>query len=108
MATGDVQQSHVAHLKKQLSADFSKKLDMFKQQTASPVTNKVCFNVGLHIEAQLSPCHPLIKHVLITPQLLFGKQSVNIGDQYCTKPEHKSIFVMASRSTPKRNSFGVG
>lgn len=42
MATGDVQQSHAAHLKKQLSADFSKKLDMFKQQTASPVTNKVC------------------------------------------------------------------
>jgi len=44
-ATGDVQQSHAAHLKKQLSADFSKKLDMFKQQTASPVTNKVklCF-----------------------------------------------------------------
>ena len=42
MATGDVQQSHAAHLKKQLSADFSKKLDMFKQQTASPVANKVC------------------------------------------------------------------
>ncbi|KAL0041805.1 hypothetical protein WJX79_005327 [Trebouxia sp. C0005] len=38
---GDVQQSHAAHLKKQLSAEFSKKLDMFKQQTASPVTNKV-------------------------------------------------------------------
>ena len=43
-ATGDVQQSHAAHLKKQLSADFSKKLDMFKQQTASPVNNKVCFS----------------------------------------------------------------
>ncbi|KAA6419252.1 MAG: actin-related 2 3 complex subunit 1-like [Trebouxia sp. A1-2] len=41
MVKCDVQQSHAAHLKKQLSAEFSKKLDMFKQQTASPVTNKV-------------------------------------------------------------------
>lgn len=39
--TGDVQHSHAANLRKQLSADFSKKLDMFKQQSASPASNKV-------------------------------------------------------------------
>ncbi len=68
-ATGDVQQSHAAHLKKQLSADFSKKLDMFKQQTASPVTNKVCFPSCLHIKANMCLCQPLFEHALIPSQL---------------------------------------
>lgn len=40
-STGDLQRSHAANMRKQLSADFSKKLDMFKQQSASPASNKV-------------------------------------------------------------------
>ena len=38
---GDPQQHQATQPKKGASADFSKKLDMFKQQTGSPVT-KVC------------------------------------------------------------------
>ena len=38
---GDPQQHQATQPKKGTSADFSKKLDMFKQQTGSPVT-KVC------------------------------------------------------------------
>lgn len=44
-STGDPQHPRADNLRNQLSADFSKKLDMFKQQSASPASSKV------------GPCH---------------------------------------------------
>lgn len=73
--TGDLQHSHAAHLNQQLSTDFSKKLDMFRQHSASPVSNKVrfmtvCQLVLLLVDyvAKQHPCESLLTCFVLTFQ----------------------------------------